>query len=57
MKLLIITGTCGAGKSTMKDDLATRLDPARYARDDSDETVEMIATFVTGLTESRRLRG
>ena len=57
MKLLIITGTCGAGKSTMKDDLATRLDPARYARDDSDETAEMIATFVTGLTESRRLQG
>ena len=57
MKLFNITGTCGAGKSTMKDDLATRLDPARYARDDSDETVEMIATFVTGLTESRRLRG
>jgi len=57
MKLLIITGTCGAGKSTMKDDLATRLDPARYARDDSDETAEMIATFVTGQTVSRRLPG
>ena len=57
MKLFIITGTCGAGKSTMKDDLATRLDPPRYARDDSDETAEMIATFVTGLTESRRLHG
>ncbi len=57
MKLFIITGTCGAGKSTMKDDLATRLDPARYARDDSDETTEMIATFVTGQTVSRRLPG
>jgi len=57
MKLFIITGTCGAGKSTMKDDLATRLDPARYARDDSDETAEMIATFVTGQTVSRRLQG
>jgi len=57
MKLFIITGTCGAGKSTMKDDLATRLDPARYACVDSDETAEMIATFVTGQTVSRRLPG
>ena len=38
MKLFIITGTCGAGKSTMKDELAVRLDPARYACIDSDET-------------------
>ena len=38
MKLFIITGTCGAGKSTMKDELAARLDPARYACVDSDET-------------------
>ena len=38
MKLFIITGTCGAGKSTMKDELAVRLDPARYACVDSDET-------------------
>ena len=57
MKLLIITGTCGAGKSTMKNDLATRLDPARYACVDSDETAEMIATFVTGQKVSRRLPG
>ena len=38
MKLFIITGTCGAGKSTMKDELAVRLDPDRYACVDSDET-------------------
>ncbi len=38
MKLFIITGTCGAGKSTMKDELSARLDPARYACGDSDET-------------------
>ena len=38
MKLFIITGTCGAGKSTMKDELAARLGPARYACVDSDET-------------------
>ena len=38
MKLFIITGTCGAGKSTMKDELAFRLDPNRYAYVDSDET-------------------
>ena len=38
MKLFIITGTCGAGKSTMKDELAARLDPGRYACVDSDET-------------------
>ena len=38
MKLFIITGTCGAGKSTMKDELAFRLDPNRYACVDSDET-------------------
>ena len=37
MKLFIITGTCGAGKSTMKDELAARLDPTRYACVDSDE--------------------
>ncbi len=29
MKLFIITGTCGAGKSTMKDELAVRLEPSR----------------------------
>ena len=57
MKLFIITGTCGAGKSTMKDELTARLNPGRYACVDSDETAEMIATFVTGLTESRRLQG
>ena len=38
MKLFIITGTCGAGKSTMKDALAARLNPERYACVDSDET-------------------
>ena len=38
MKLFIITGTCGSGKSTMKDELAVRLDPNRYACVDSDET-------------------
>lgn len=38
MELFIITGTCGAGKSTMKDALAARLDPERYACVDSDET-------------------
>ncbi len=38
MRLFIITGTCGAGKSTMKDRLAEILDPERYACVDSDET-------------------
>ena len=38
MKLFIITGTCGAGKSTMKDRLVARLDADRYACVDSDET-------------------
>ncbi len=38
MKLYIITGTCGAGKSTIKDQLAAMLDPERYACVDSDET-------------------
>ncbi len=38
MKLFIVTGTCGAGKSTMKDELSARLDTARYACVDSDET-------------------
>ena len=38
MKLFIITGTCGAGKSTMKDELADRLSTDRYACVDSDET-------------------
>ena len=38
MKLFIVTGTCGAGKSTMKDELSARLSPARYACVDSDET-------------------
>lgn len=28
MKLFIITGTCGSRKSTMKDELAVRLDPS-----------------------------
>ena len=38
MKLFVITGTCGAGKSTVKDELAARLDPDRFACVDSDET-------------------
>ena len=38
MKLFIVTGTCGAGKSTMKDELSASLSPARYACVDSDET-------------------
>ena len=38
MKLFIITGTCGAGKSTMKDRLAAMLDPERFVCVDSDET-------------------
>jgi broad-specificity NMP kinase len=38
MKLFIITGTCGAVKSTMKDELSARLDPNRYACVGSDET-------------------
>ena len=38
MKLFIITGTCGAGKSTMKEALAAMLAPNRYACVDSDET-------------------
>ena len=38
MKLFIVTGTCGAGKSTVKDELSARLDPERYACVDSDET-------------------
>ena len=37
MKLFVITGTCGAGKSTMKDYLAEMLDKGRYACIDSDE--------------------
>ena len=38
MRLFVITGTCGAGKSTMRDILPDRLDPRRYACVDSDET-------------------
>ena len=38
MKLFIITGTCGAGKSTIKDELAARMSEDRYACVDSDET-------------------
>jgi predicted ABC-type ATPase len=37
MKLFIITGTCGTGKSTTKDNLAARLDKGHYACVDSDE--------------------
>lgn len=38
MRLFIITGTSGAGKSTMKDALEPLLDPERYVCIDSDET-------------------
>ena len=37
MKLFMITGTCGAGKSTVKDELAARMNPKQYACVDSDE--------------------
>ena len=37
MKLFVITGTCGAGKSTMKDALAEALDKTKYACVDADE--------------------
>lgn len=38
MILYIITGTSGAGKSTIKDELDSLLDPEKYACIDSDET-------------------
>lgn len=37
MRLIIISGTCGAGKSTVKDQLEARLDPRRFACIDTDE--------------------
>ena len=37
MKLYIITGTSGAGKSTIKDELDAVLDHGKYACVDSDE--------------------
>ena len=37
MKLYIITGCCGSGKSTMKDALAALLDKDKYSCIDSDE--------------------
>ena len=37
MKFYVITGACGSGKSTMKDALAERLDPSKYACVDCDE--------------------
>ena len=37
MKLYIITGACGSGKSTMKDALEEMLDNEKYACIDSDE--------------------
>ena len=37
MRLFVITGTCGAGKSTMRDALPDLLDPQRWACVDSDE--------------------
>lgn len=37
MRLIVITGTCGAGKSTMRDRLGEILDPEKFACVDSDE--------------------
>ena len=37
MKLYIITGACGSGKSTIKDALEAKLDSGKYACIDSDE--------------------
>ena len=37
MRLIIITGTCGAGKSTVRDHLAKRLDPDKFVCIDTDE--------------------
>lgn len=37
MRLIIITGTCGAGKSTMKDELEKFFDTSQYVCIDSDE--------------------
>ena len=37
MKVFIITGACGSGKSTMKDALESILDNAEYACIDCDE--------------------
>ncbi len=37
MRLFVITGTCGAGKSTIRDSLGEILDPEKYACVDSDE--------------------
>lgn len=37
MRLVIITGTCGAGKSTVKDEVERRLDPCQYVCIDTDE--------------------
>ena len=37
MKLYIITGCCGSGKSTMRDALGELLDPNKFACIDSDE--------------------
>ena len=37
MKLFAITGSCGTGKSTMKDELEKILDPQRYFCADTDE--------------------
>ena len=38
MKLFIVTGTSGAGKSTVRDELGAALDPEAIACVDSDET-------------------
>ena len=38
MRLFVITGTCGSGKSTMRDVLPEVLDPEKFSCIDSDET-------------------
>ena len=38
MRLFVITGTCGSGKSTMRDALPEFLDQGKYTCIDSDET-------------------
>ncbi len=37
MKLVVITGTCGAGKSTVKDEIERHLDACQYVCIDTDE--------------------
>ena len=37
MRLIVVTGTCGAGKSTMRDALGEILEPEQYTCVDTDE--------------------